>query len=296
MCHMGSDSTSRPSPLNPARGLGSAVSSPSGFGRSSAAKRVLVNLNSHLRHSVHVYFAFLVHYWRFSQVIIAINRKKKCTSPKKVGWPRPAQPNRLRCQWQCELQIYQQGCSGKFWFGGNGFRDLGPSNREACALRTACSRAGVGAGGGRHVPLRGSTGVTPGKFFEIFDAKSRVWRQFGAENKLIESQPNEYYVIYRNASVLAFHLWPTIFAGAPFRFQNICRNGVPPRSRTTTPLFARLPWLKTDTEHFNVIWLSFLFISIICKLTEYQKSTEAQQAGRLVKKRTKCKTSKHNTD
>jgi len=25
-------------------------------------------------------------------------------------------------------------------------------------------------------------------------------------------------------------------AGAPFRFQNICRNGVPPRSRTTTPL------------------------------------------------------------
>ena len=37
-------------------------------------------------------------------------------------------------------------------------------------------------------------------------------------------------------SVIAFHLWPTIFAGAPFRLQNICRNGVPPRSRTTTPL------------------------------------------------------------
>ena len=36
--------------------------------------------------------------------------------------------------------------------------------------------------------------------------------------------------------MLAFHLWPTIFAGAPFRLQNICRNGVPPRSRTTTPL------------------------------------------------------------
>jgi len=36
--------------------------------------------------------------------------------------------------------------------------------------------------------------------------------------------------------VLAFHLWPTIFAGAPFRLQNICRNSVPPRSRTTTPL------------------------------------------------------------
>jgi len=72
-------------------------------------------------------------------------------------------------------------------------------------------------------------------FFEIFDAKSRVWRQFGPENKLIECQPNEYDVICRNASVLAFHLRPTIFAGAPFRIQNICRNGVPPRSRTTRP-------------------------------------------------------------
>ena len=60
--------------------------------------------------------------------------------------------------------------------------------------------------------------------------------QFGPENKLIEGQPNEYDVICRNASVLAFHLWPTIFAGAPFRLQDICRNGVPPRSRTTTPL------------------------------------------------------------
>jgi len=40
--------------------------------------------------------------------------------------------------------------------------------------------------------------------------------------------------------VLAFHLWPTIFAGAPFRLQNICRNGVPPRSRTTTPLRASI--------------------------------------------------------
>ena len=26
--------------------------------------------------------------------------------------------------------------------------------------------------------------------FEIFDAKSRVWGQFGPENKLIEGQPN----------------------------------------------------------------------------------------------------------
>jgi len=73
-------------------------------------------------------------------------------------------------------------------------------------------------------------------FFEIFDAKSRVWGQlFGPENKLIEGQPNENDVICRNASVLAFHLWPTIFAGAPFQLQNICRNGVPPRSRPLHP-------------------------------------------------------------
>jgi len=87
---------------------------------------------------------------------------------------------------------------------------------------------GVGAGRGRPLPLTGSGGVTPGNFFEIFDAKSRVWGQFGPENKLIKGQPNDYDVICRNASVLAFHLLPTIFAGAPFRL---------PRSRSTTPLF-----------------------------------------------------------
>ena len=87
-------------------------------------------------------------------------------------------------------------------------------------------------------PLSGSGGVTPGKILEIFDAKSRIWGKFWPENKLIEGQPNEYDVICRNASVLEFHLLPTIFAGAPFRLQNICRNGVPPRSRTTIPLFS----------------------------------------------------------
>jgi len=70
-------------------------------------------------------------------------------------------------------------------------------------------------------------------FFEIFDAKSRVWGQFGPENKLIEGQPNEYDVICRKASVLAFHLWPTIFVGTAFRLQNICRNGVPPHHYTS---------------------------------------------------------------
>jgi len=120
---------------------------------------------------------------------------------------------------------------------GNAFRDLGPSNAGACPppARTACSRAGSGCGRGSPLPMRGYRGVTLGNFFEIFDAKSCVWGQSGPENKPIEGQPNEYDVICRNASVLAFHRWPTIFAGAPLGLQNICRNGVPPRSRTTTP-------------------------------------------------------------
>jgi len=42
----------------------------------------------------------------------------------------------------------------------------------------------------------GSPGASPPEiFFEIFDAKSRVWGQFGPENKLTEGQPNEYDVI-----------------------------------------------------------------------------------------------------
>jgi len=86
-------------------------------------------------------------------------------------------------------------------------------------------------------PSAERVGVSPPEnFVEIFDAKFRVWGQFEPENKLIEGQPNEYDVIRQNASVLAFHLWPTIFAGAPFRLQNIRPNGVPPRFRTTTSL------------------------------------------------------------
>ena len=60
--------------------------------------------------------------------------------------------------------------------------------------RLPCSRAGGGCG-------RGSSEI----FFDIFDAKARVWGQFGSENKLIKGQPNEYDVICRNASVSAFH-------------------------------------------------------------------------------------------
>ena len=99
--------------------------------------------------------------------------------------------------------------------------------------RTACSHAGVGAGGGRSLPLRGSRGVTARKFFGFLMPNPAFGGQFGPENKLIEGQPNEYDAICWNASVLAFHLWPTIFAGAPFRLQNICQNSSPPRSHTT---------------------------------------------------------------
>jgi len=69
-----------------------------------------------------------------------------------------------------------------------------PRSQQRGSLRPRARRVaelGMGAGGGCPLPLRGSRGVTPRKFFEIFDAKSRVWGQFGSENKLIEGQPNE---------------------------------------------------------------------------------------------------------
>ena len=81
---------------------------------------------------------------------------------------------------------------------------------ELAPPRTAHSRAGDGCG---RVPAG-----DPRKFvFGIFDAKSRVWGQFGPENEQFEGQPNEYDVVCRNASVLAFHQWPTIFAYLPER-------------------------------------------------------------------------------
>ena len=95
---------------------------------------------------------------------------------------------------------------------------------ELAPPRTACSRAGGGCGTGLPPPAEGVRRCHPRKSFEIFNAKCRVWEQFGSGNKLIEGQPNEYDVICQNASVLAFHLWPTIFAGAPFRLQ-ISRSG-----------------------------------------------------------------------
>ena len=81
------------------------------------------------------------------------------------------------------------------------------------------------------------------------------WGQLGPQNKLIEGQPNVYDVICRNALVLEFHLWPTIFTGAPFRLQNICQNGVPPRSRTTAPL-------ASHTKLFSVAQSYYLLLCV----------------------------------
>ena len=85
-----------------------------------------------------------------------------------------------------------------------------PGSQQRGSLRPRARRVAVlevGVGGGRALPEI---------FVEIFDAKFRVWGQFGSENKLIEGQLNEYDVICRNASVLAFHQWPAIFAGTAF--------------------------------------------------------------------------------
>ena len=133
---------------------------------------------------------------------------------------------------------------------------------------------GVGAGGARLLPL-----TPPDNFFRFLMPNPA----FGPENKLIEGQPNEYNVICRNASVLSFHLWPTVFAGAPFRLQNICQNGVPPRSRTTHPWMLRhLCWLSdsciykiyaeieivqhTDgkTSCYEIFWLKAYRATLFC--------------------------------
>ena len=83
-----------------------------------------------------------------------------------------------------------------------------PRSQQRGSLRPRAQRVAMLGGRcwrGRPLPLRESRGITPGNFFEIFDAKTRVWGQFGPENKLIEGQPNEYDVICQKASVLAFH-------------------------------------------------------------------------------------------
>jgi len=102
----------------------------------------------------------------------------------------------------------------------------------------------VGAGGGRRKIV----------FFRFLMPNHAFGGQFGPENKLIEGQPDEYDVICRNASVLAFHRWPTIFAGAPFRLQTICRNVVARRSRTTTALDTATWRLAADQLNTLLCW------------------------------------------
>jgi len=126
-----------------------------------------------------------------------------------------------------------------------------PRSQQLGSLRLRARRVAVlgvepvDAGGGRPLPLREFGGVTPEKFLRFLMPNPALGGNLG-QKKLSESQSNEYDVICRNASVLAFHLWPTIFDGAPFRLQNICRNGVPPRSRTTTPLASSLSLYEKD--------------------------------------------------
>jgi len=79
-----------------------------------------------------------------------------------------------------------------FDFGGMVSETRVPATGELAPPRTACSRVGGGCGRGSPPPTEGVLSVTLGKFFEIFDAKFRVWGQFGPENKLIEGQPNQY--------------------------------------------------------------------------------------------------------
>ena len=114
-----------------------------------------------------------------------------------------------------------------------GERFTRPRSRQRGSLRPRARRVavmGVGAGGGQ--------------FYEIFDAKSRVWGQFGPENKLIEGQPNEYDydVMCRNASVLAFHLWPTVFAGTAF-------HSVPAPLHTWSAVSTHVESLRRSTAH-----------------------------------------------
>ena len=94
-------------------------------------------------------------------------------------------------------------------------------------------------------------------------------------------------MICRNASVLALHRRPTIFAGAPFRLRNICRNGVPPRSRTTTPLHTtsgvRLQSVSVDYD--NTVVCIRAFCMYVCAMqwkmeTRFFRSTTLRTTRR----------------
>ena len=77
-----------------------------------------------------------------------------------------------------------------------------PRSQQRGSLRPRARRVavlGVGAEGSRPLLLRGFASVTPGNFFEIFDAKSRVWGAIWGTCPLIH--PN----CFRSRSRYLFH-------------------------------------------------------------------------------------------
>jgi len=64
------------------------------------------------------------------------------------------------------LKTYNPGCSGKF--GGTVSETQVPATGELAPRARRVAVLGVGAGGGRPLPLRGSGGVIPGNFLNRF--------------------------------------------------------------------------------------------------------------------------------
>ena len=94
-----------------------------------------------------------------------------------------------------------------------------PRSQQRGRLRPHARRVavlGVSAGRGRPLPLRRSGVSLPENFGRFLMPNPAFGGNLGQKIKLIEGQPNEYDVICRNASVLAFQLWPAIFAGTAF--------------------------------------------------------------------------------
>ena len=121
---------------------------------------------------------------------MAIYRKKKFTSPKKVGGPEigaahksqkvggPPSPIGSAAN---DNVIYKSTNRGVVVNLDLGERFPRPRSQQRGSLRPCARRvrARGGCGRGSPPPAEGVRGVTPGNFFEIFDAKSRVWGQLG---------------------------------------------------------------------------------------------------------------------
>ena len=73
----------------------------------------------------------------------------------------------LRCR-LAAATASQQGCSGKFWFGGTVSESWVPATGELAPPRTACSHAGGACGRGSSPSAEEVRGVTPGNFLWDF--------------------------------------------------------------------------------------------------------------------------------